>query len=72
MVFRVRNQRIVHVYVLVFVTLGVLVALSAIAAYHVLLREQNFQIRAAVAKFTNGDFKNLQFGKYINLFYSFS
>lgn len=68
MFFRVRHHKMVHVYLLVFVVLGVLVVLSAMIAYHALLREQHFQIQAAVAKLTNSDFKNLHFGKFTNIF----
>jgi hypothetical protein len=55
------------VYLLIFVVLGILVVLGAMIAYHVLLREQHFQIQAAVAKLANGDLKNLHFGKFTNI-----
>jgi hypothetical protein len=63
MFFRVRHQKMVHVYLIVLVILGMLVVLGAMIAYHALLREQNFQIQAAVAKLVNGDSNHQRFGK---------
>lgn len=63
MFFRVRHQKMVHVYLLVLVILGVLVVLGAMIAYHALLREQRFQIQAAVAKLASGDSNYQHFGK---------
>lgn len=54
MFFRVRHQKMVHVYLLILVILGVLVVLGAMIAYHALLREQDFQIQTAVNKLTGG------------------
>ncbi|CAH1730987.1 heparan sulfate 2-O-sulfotransferase 1 [Aphis gossypii] len=61
MFFRVRHQKMVHVYLVVLVILGMLVVLGAMIAYHALLREQNFQIEAAVAKLVNGNSKYQHF-----------
>lgn len=68
MFFRVRHQKMVHVYLVVLVILGMLVVLGAMIAYHALLREQNFQIEAAVAKLVNGNSNYQHFGKYTNLY----
>jgi len=45
------------------VILGILVVLGAMIAYHALLREQHFQIKAAVAKLASGDSNYQRFGK---------
>jgi len=45
------------------VILGILVVLGAMIAYHALLREQHFQIQAAVANLASGDSNYQRFGK---------
>lgn len=65
MFFRVRHQKMVYVYLLILILLSILVALGAMIAYHALLREQRFQIEAAVAKLTSGGGDKQQFCKCI-------
>lgn len=65
MFFRLRHQRTVHVYLLVFVILSGLVVLGVLIAYRAILREQKIQIRAAVDELAWGDGGvNQRFGKY--------
>ncbi|VVC34688.1 Sulfotransferase,P-loop containing nucleoside triphosphate hydrolase [Cinara cedri] len=61
MFFRVRHQKMMHVYLVVFVLLSVLVVLGAYIAYHVLLRQQHFQIQSAVSKLMHSDNINRRF-----------
>lgn len=63
MFFRVRHQKMMLIYLVVFIILSVLVVLGALIAYHALLREQHFQIQATVAKLMNSDGINQRFGK---------
>lgn len=65
MFLRVRHQKIVYVYLIVLMILGVSAVLGAMITYNALLREQNFQIQAAVAKLASGDVNNQRFGKCI-------
>lgn len=65
MFLRVRHQKVVHVYLILLLILGILVVMGAMIAYHALLREQHFQIQAAVAKFASSDANNQRFGKCI-------
>lgn len=57
-------------YLVVLVILGMLVVLGAMIAYHALLREQNFQIEAAVAKLVNGNSNYQRFGKFTLIYTS--
>lgn len=62
MFFRLRHQKMVHVYLVILIILGILVVLGTIIAYHALLHEQNFQIQAAVSKMINNDNNYQNFG----------
>lgn len=66
MFFRVKHQKIVQVYLLVFTIISVLVVFAAFIAYRMLLHEQREEIQAVIAKLMNSDDINQRLGKCID------